>query len=55
MSDNCELAQIINSFDELAFAQLKLAGSPTAGTPKRSAVAQISHASLLVIDVLIPD
>jgi len=51
MTDSCLSAQIINSFGEFAFAQLKLAAHEMTGAPARSVTAHISQIRAFVIDV----
>jgi hypothetical protein len=49
--DSCRSAQIINSFGEVAFAQLKLAAYEMTGNPARSATAHIIQIRVFAIDV----
>ena len=51
ITDSCRSAQIINSFGEVAFVQLKLAAREMTGKPARSATAYITQVRFLVIDV----
>jgi hypothetical protein len=51
MTDSCRSEQIINSFEDFAFAQLKLVAREMTGTPARSATAQITQIRVFVIDV----
>jgi len=51
MTDSCRSAQIINSFGEVAFAQLKLAAHEMTGKPARSATPYITQIRVLAIDV----
>jgi hypothetical protein len=51
MAESCGSAQIIKSFGEVAFAQLKLAAREMPGKPARSATPYITQIRFLAIDV----